>query len=124
MGQAQFSFTYAGSPTLYYGDEIALSHDGVWANNKWEDDPYNRAPYPWPDATGSAYSPAADTLAFARKMASIRWSYPALQSGDVQHGLVIDDAHKLYSLRAPPAARPRSSSSTGTVSHTPSTSPA
>ncbi|HQI83417.1 MAG TPA: glycoside hydrolase family 13 protein [Anaerolineae bacterium] len=91
-----FSFTYPGSPTLYYGDEVALSHDGVWANNKWEDAPYNRAPYPWPDATGSAYSPAADTLAFARKMASIRWSYPALQSGDVQHGLVIDDANKLY----------------------------
>jgi len=29
-----FSFTYAGSPTFYYGDEIALSHDGVWYNNK------------------------------------------------------------------------------------------
>jgi len=91
-----FSFTYAGAPTLYYGDEIALNHDGVWANAKWEDDPYNRAPYPWPDASGSAYSPKSDMLTFARKMASIRWSYPALQTGDVQHGLVIDDANKLY----------------------------
>ncbi len=90
-----FSFTYAGSPTLYYGDEIALSHDAVWTT-KWEDDPYNRAPYPWPDASGNAYIPVTDTLAFARKMASIRWSYPALQSGDVQHGLVIDDVNKLY----------------------------
>ncbi len=90
-----FAFTYAGAPTFYYGDEIALSHDGVWTT-KWEDDPYNRAPYPWPDATGSAYAPVTNALAFARKMASIRWSYPALQSGDVQHGLVIDDANKLY----------------------------
>lgn len=90
-----FSFTYAGSPTFYYGDEIALSHDGVWTD-KWEDDPYNRTPYPWPDATGSAYTPVTDTLAFARKMASIRWSYPALQSGDVQHGLVIHDVDQLY----------------------------
>ncbi len=90
-----FSFTYAGSPTFYYGDEVALSHDGVWANNKWEDDPYNRVPYPWPDTPGS-YDPDSGTLAFARKMASIRWSYPALQSGDVQHGIVIDDANQLY----------------------------
>lgn len=90
-----FSFTCAGSPTLYYGDEIALSHDGVWTG-KWEDDPYNRAPYPWPDTTGSAYVPVTDMLAFVRKMASIRWSYSALQTGDVQHGLVIDDANKLY----------------------------
>jgi hypothetical protein len=29
-------------------------------------------------------------------MASIRQSYRALQDGDVQHGLVIDDANKLY----------------------------
>ncbi len=90
-----FSFTYAGSPTLYYGDEVALNHDAVWANNKWEDDPYNRAPYPWPDTPGN-YVPVSDALSFSRKMASIRWSYPALQSGDVQHGIVIDDANKLY----------------------------
>jgi len=90
-----FSFTYAGSPTLYYGDEIALNHDGVWTT-KWEDDPYNRAPYPWPDTLGSSYGVSPTLLTFARKMASIRWSYPALQTGDVQHGLVIDDANKLY----------------------------
>jgi hypothetical protein len=31
-------------------------------------------------------------LPFARQMSSIRQSYRALQDGDVQHGLVIDDA--------------------------------
>jgi glycosidase len=102
-----FAFTYAGAPTLYYGDEIGLHHDGVWSSNKWEDDPYNRAPFPWPDASGTTYgygsgndtgSNAANAglLDFARKMASIRWSYRALQDGDVQHGLIIDDVNKLY----------------------------
>jgi hypothetical protein len=96
-----FAFTYAGAPTLYYGDEIGLSHDGVWAGGKWEDDPYNRTPFPWPDAGGGSYSydataQAADLLGFARHMASVRWSYRALQDGDVQHGLIIDDANKLY----------------------------
>ena len=96
-----FAFTYPGAPTLYYGDEIGLNHDGVWASAKWEDDPYNRVPFPWPDASGSTYSydataQAADLQGFARHMASVRWSYRALQDGDVQHGLVIDDANKLY----------------------------
>ena len=91
-----FAFTYAGAPTLYYGDEIALSHDAVWGDSKWQDDPYNRAPYPWPDTTGSSYAPVTSTLAFARKMSSIRWSYSALQSGDVQHGLVISDTDQVY----------------------------
>lgn len=49
-----FAFTYPGAPTLYYGDEIGLNHDGVWSSGKYEDDPYNRAPFPWPDASGSS----------------------------------------------------------------------
>ncbi len=91
-----FAFTYAGAPTLYYGDEVGLSQDGVWAGDKWEDDPYNRTPYPWPDATGSSFSANTDLQSFARTMASIRHSYRALQDGDVQHGLIINDALKLY----------------------------
>ncbi|CAG0933502.1 Amylopullulanase [Thermoflexales bacterium] len=102
-----FAFTYAGAPMLYYGDEIGLNHDGVWSSNKWEDDPYNRIPFPWPDASGSTYgygsgndlgnnAANAGLLDFARKMASLRWSYRALQDGDVQHGLIIDDGSRLY----------------------------
>ncbi len=68
-----FSFTYPGAPTLYYGDEIGLNHDGVWSSAKWEDDPYNRTPFPWDDASGSYYAPTPATCSpFARKMASIR----------------------------------------------------
>ena len=96
-----FAFTYPGAPTLYYGDEIGLNHDGVWATSKWEDDPYNRVPFPWPDASGSTYSydataQAADLQGFARHMASIRHGYRALQDGEVQHGLIIDDAKQVY----------------------------
>ncbi|GAB4526633.1 MAG: hypothetical protein Fur0018_11940 [Anaerolineales bacterium] len=91
-----FSFTYPGAPTLYYGDEIGLNHDGVWSAGKWEDDPYNRAPFPWDDAPGSSYTADSGLQAHARKMASIYHSYRALQDGDVQHGIVLDDANKLY----------------------------
>ncbi|HEU4329214.1 MAG TPA: alpha-amylase family glycosyl hydrolase [Roseiflexaceae bacterium] len=92
-----FAFSYAGAPTLYYGDEVGLSHDGIWDGTQFQDDPYNRAPFPWPDASGSAYTPdTANLQAFARHMASVRHSYRALQDGDVQHGLIIDDANKLY----------------------------
>ena len=43
------AFTYPGAPTLYYGDEAGLAPDGVWDTRTWQDDPYNRAPYPWTD---------------------------------------------------------------------------
>ncbi|GEM_PF-402092 len=90
-----FAFTYAGAPTLYYGDEIGLSQDGVFSGGKYEDDPYNRAPFPWDDTPGDF---SADTAlqGFMRRMSSIRSSYRALQDGDVQHGLVIDDPNKVY----------------------------
>ncbi|MGB8648903.1 MAG: glycoside hydrolase family 13 protein, partial [Anaerolineae bacterium] len=91
------AFSYPGAPTLYYGDEVGLTADDVYDGSLLQDDPYNRAPYPWPDASGSSY--ATDTtnlLPFERQMASMRWSYRALQDGDVQHGIVIDDANKLY----------------------------
>lgn len=96
-----FVYTYPGAPTLYYGDEIGLNHDGVWASSKWEDDPYNRVPFPWPDASGSTYSydataQAANLQGFARHISSVRHSYRALQDGAVYHGLVINDAQKLY----------------------------
>ncbi|PID85185.1 MAG: hypothetical protein CSB13_09340 [Chloroflexi bacterium] len=102
-----FSFTYPGAPTIYYGDEIGLNHDAVWSGTKWEDDPYNRIPFPWDDASGNTYgygngndtgnnAANADLLGFTRKMASIRHSYRALQDGKVHHGLVIDDANRVY----------------------------
>lgn len=91
-----FAFTYAGAPTLYYGDEIGLSQDGVWDGSRTQDDPYNRAPFPWDDTPGDLTADTSNLLVFARKMASLRLAYPVLQDGAVQHGIVIDDANKLY----------------------------
>jgi glycosidase len=93
-----FAFTYAGAPTLYYGDEVGLSQDGVWdsGSGRTQDDPYNRAPFPWDDTPGDFTANTSNLLPFARKMASLRLAYPVLQDGDVQHGIVIDDANKLY----------------------------
>lgn len=91
-----FAFTYAGAPTLYYGDEVGLSQDGVDASGTYQDDPYNRVPYPWDDTPGDLTADTSNLLVFQRKMASIRLMYPALQDGDVQHGIVLDDANKLY----------------------------
>ncbi|MBI5298055.1 MAG: hypothetical protein HY869_21475 [Chloroflexi bacterium] len=91
-----FAFTYAGAPTLYYGDEVGLSQDGVWDGSQYQDDPYNRAPFPWDDESGTSFTADTDLQDFARQMASIRHSYRALQDGDVQHGILIDDVNKLY----------------------------
>lgn len=90
-----FAFTYAGAPTLYYGDEVGLSQDGVWDGSTWQDDPYNRAPYPWPDTPGD-FQADLSLWAFVQRMASIRHAVRALQDGDVLHGLIIDDANRLY----------------------------
>ena len=73
-----FNMTYAGAPTLYYGDEMQVQADGVWANSTWEDDPYNRAPFPWDDTPG-AYTPYTGTLPFLRALTSARQGYSALQ---------------------------------------------
>jgi glycosidase len=45
-------FALPGTPTIYYGDEIGLDAPSVDDNGTLQDDPYNRAPYPWPDAAG------------------------------------------------------------------------
>ncbi len=89
------TYTYAGAPTLYYGDEMGLSQDGVWDGTTWQDDPYNRAPFPWDDTPG-AFTANTDLHAFARKLASIRLAVRALQEGDVFHGLYINDAERTY----------------------------
>lgn len=91
-----FAYTYAGAPTLYYGDELGVNHDGVWDGSRWQDDPYNRLPFPWDDTAGSYVGDTTNLLPHLRKMASIRLSHRALQDGDVQHGLIIDDVNKVY----------------------------
>ncbi len=83
---AIFQFTYLGAPMVYYGDEAGINAPSV-ANNAGglaEDDPYNRAPYPWADESGSqnAYGPADSGLInFYTALGSARRSHIALRTG-------------------------------------------
>jgi len=83
---ALFQYTYMGAPMVYYGDEVAIDSPSLanHVTNGPEDDPYNRAPYPWADEAGDddIYGPAdADMLAFYSRLAQIRQQYPVLVDG-------------------------------------------
>jgi glycosidase len=52
---AGMQFTLPGAPAIYYGDEVGLAGFG---SDPQRDDPYNRQPYPWPDAPGYEELPA------------------------------------------------------------------
>ncbi|HYO63782.1 MAG TPA: alpha-amylase family glycosyl hydrolase [Pyrinomonadaceae bacterium] len=82
---AVFQFTYMGAPMVYYGDEAALSAPSLASGpNGPEDDPYNRAPYPWDDEQGdaSAYGPADHSVVdHYRTLAHMRKQHAALRAG-------------------------------------------
>ncbi len=91
---ALFQFTYLGAPTVYYGDEAALNSPSL-ANgvNGPEDDPYNRAPYPWADESGntSVYGPANNGMIdYYSTLAHLRQQHPALRTGTVETLLTGD----------------------------------
>jgi glycosidase len=83
---ALFQFTYLGAPMVYYGDEAALDSPSLASgSNGPEDDPYNRAPYPWADASGnpSVYGPAdTGVLGYYSTLAHLRKQHAALRTGD------------------------------------------
>jgi glycosidase len=93
-------FTLPGAPTVYYGDEIALDAPNIEAvpNGGLQDDPYNRAPYPWPDEDGDHYPPPdEDVLAYYQTLGTARRDTPALRSGEMTT-LLISDALGLYAF--------------------------
>ena len=99
---ATFQFTYLGAPTVYYGDEVGLyapSHAN--GSNGPEDDPYNRAPYPWADQSGypSAEYGTADQSVYQyyQALGYIRKKYSALRTGDFRT-LLTDDTNYIYSF--------------------------
>jgi glycosidase len=76
--------TLPGAPSVYYGDEVALTGGG---------DPDNRRTYPWADTGGS---PDLDMLAHYQEVIGIRNAHSALRGGDIAT-LLIDDGNHLYS---------------------------
>lgn len=66
----------------YYGDEIGIDAPG----RSCFGDPYNRAPYPWPDASGNVdtYGPPDDyMLSYYTRLGALRHSLPALRTGSL-----------------------------------------
>lgn len=104
-GVALLQMTLPGAPTIYYGDEIGLVAPPVYSGGKWEDDPYNRVPYPWDDSTGTPYYPhlatggagKTDLLPYYTKLTGIRNMHPALRTGSVDT-LITDNTNKVYSF--------------------------
>jgi glycosidase len=77
---ALLQFTFFGAPMVYYGDEAGIDAPGKAGFG----DPYNRAPYPWPDASGNVdtYGPPADyMLSWYTRLGELRHSLPGLRIG-------------------------------------------
>jgi glycosidase len=92
---ALLQFTYVGAPMIYYGDEAAIDAPGLGAA-----DPFNRAPYPWSDASGDpkTYGPAdTSMIAYYTKLSRIRHELPALRTGSFEK-LVTNDAAGIYAF--------------------------
>jgi glycosidase len=89
---------------IYYGDEAAVNAPGLGAA-----DPFNRAPYPWSDASGdpATYGPAdTSMIAYYTKLSRIRHELPALRTGSFEK-LVTNDAAGIYAFsRAGGGAKP------------------
>lgn len=92
-------FTLPGAPTIYYGDEIAIDAPSVAdAGGNIQDDPYNRAPYPWPDTEGDHYpAPDETMLTFYQQLGQLRRETPALRQGEMVT-LAADDASGIYAF--------------------------
>ncbi len=92
---ATFQFTYLGAPTVYYGDEVGLyAPDVADSNGVLQDDPYNRAPYPWPDTAGT-YTTDPAVLAYYTRLGYVRGQHSALRTGDYTT-LLTDDTNFVY----------------------------
>ncbi len=91
---ALFQFTYPGAPMVYYGDEVAVDSPSLGNGvNGPEDDPYNRAPFPWEDEAGdqNAYGPAdASVRDFYTKLGHMRKQFAALREGSFETLLTGD----------------------------------
>ncbi|MCS6826261.1 MAG: alpha amylase N-terminal ig-like domain-containing protein, partial [Caldilinea sp.] len=89
---AVLQLTLPGAPTIYYGDEVGLVGFG---SDVGRDDPYNRQPYPWPDADGYEDLPTwrqqdLTLLEHYQRLGQLRRQHSFLRTGswDV---LLVDD---------------------------------
>ncbi|MGB9871949.1 MAG: alpha amylase N-terminal ig-like domain-containing protein [Anaerolineae bacterium] len=91
---ALLQFTLPGAPTVYYGDEVGVESPGRFYGGKYEDDPYNRVPFPWDDTPG-AYSARPGMDGYYALLGQARAAHPALRVGSFDT-LLTDDAARIY----------------------------
>ncbi|MCL4264667.1 MAG: PKD domain-containing protein [Anaerolineae bacterium] len=101
-GVALLQMTLPGAPTIYYGDEVGLVGPTYYYGGKWEDDPYNRQPFPWLDEAGLPFytflqsQTNQDALYdYYSALTAARHAHPALRTGSFDT-LLVDDANDLY----------------------------
>jgi glycosidase len=83
--------TLPGAPTIYYGDEVGLVGPPTYDGQTWQDDPYNRVPYPWLDETGTPFyghlrsaEGQANLLDHYELLFNARGASSALRTGDLR----------------------------------------
>jgi len=101
-GVALVQMTMPGAPTIYYGDEVGTVNPPAWDGSQWQDDPYNRVPYPWLDQTGTPYyahmqsAPQQQALFdYYATLTGARNAHPALRTGELIP-LLLDDTNGIY----------------------------
>ncbi|MDF1520599.1 MAG: alpha-amylase family glycosyl hydrolase [Brevefilum sp.] len=101
-GAVLVQMTMPGAPTIYYGDEVGLVGPMAFSGGKWEDDPYNRQPYPWLDETGTPFYSHLQTQTsqdelfdYYANLTAVRDAHPALRTGDYRT-LLVDNENAIY----------------------------
>jgi glycosidase len=90
-GAVLLQMTLPGAPTIYYGDEVGLVGPVTFDTqaNTWQDDPYNRQPFPWLGPSyGTPFYTFLQTQAgqdvmrnYYTLLTSARNTHPALRTG-------------------------------------------
>ena len=101
-GVALLQMTLPGAPTIYYGDEVGLVGPTYYDGSSWQDDPYNRQPFPWLDESGAPFYTHLQSEAgqnnlrdYYRTLTHLRLDHPALRTGSFTT-LLVDDNAMLY----------------------------